>query len=451
MNYDEAVDYLYSLGHEMQAMKLGLDRIRRLAHACGDPQLRFPAVHIAGTNGKGSTAAMVAAIAHSSGLRTGLFTSPHLVEITERIEIDGRAIDKADFARLGSIVREAGERLVVDGEAAAAPTFFEQVTAIGYLYFAEREVDLTVLETGLGGRLDATNICRPVVTAITPVGADHQQYLGETLAEIAGEKAGILKPGVPLVLAPQRREAADTIVARAAQIQAPIIDFNSIWELIVSPGPVESVGCYRLYCRTANDVYETVLSLRGRHQAINAVVSILVAEQLALRGFPLAREAVATGLSNAQWPGRLELLETGWGRHILIDGAHNPDGARKLRAFLDEHFTGVCLTLVFGVMSDKALDEMAQVLFPAASVVVAAPIANPRAVAPERIAELAERRGCRAIVAESAGDAIEVAMRETAEAGVVCACGSLYLVGEISREVKPRNTRKKDAEIAEKI
>lgn len=442
MNYDEAVDYLYSLGHEMQAMKLGLDGIRRLARACVDPQLRFPAVHIAGTNGKGSTAAMVAAIARAAGLSTGLFTSPHLVEITERTQINGRAIEKDDFARLASIVRDAGERLVAEGELPAAPTFFEQVTAIGYLHFAEREVDLAVLETGLGGRLDATNICLPVVTAITPIGADHQQYLGETLAEIAGEKAGILKSGVPLVLAPQRPEAADAVLAHAAQIQVPVIGFNSIRELVVSPGPVESVGCYRLYCRTARDVYEMALSLRGRHQAINAVVSILVAEQLALCGFPVAGDAVNTGLSTAQWPGRLELRETSRGRHILIDGAHNPDGARKLRAFLDEHFTGVPLTLVFGVMSDKALDEMAQVLFPAASVVVAAPIANPRAVAPERIAELAGLHGCRAIVAESAVGAIKLAIGETAASGVVCACGSLYLIGEIRREEKPRNTRK---------
>src|SRR5262247_3839328 len=207
MNFEEATEYLYSLGNETLAMKLGLESVRALARALDDPQRKFPAIHIAGTNGKGSTAAMTASVLRAAGLRAGLYTSPHLVSITERIRIGDDEIAPDEFARLATDVRAAGERLVADSALPASPTFFEQVTMIAYLYFAEREVDLAVMEVGLGGRLDATNICEPVVTAITPIDFDHQNYLGDTLSSIAGEKAGIIKSGVPLVIAPQPGEA----------------------------------------------------------------------------------------------------------------------------------------------------------------------------------------------------------------------------------------------------
>src|SRR5262247_688932 len=223
MNFEEATEYLYSLGNETLAMKLGLESVRALARISNDPQKRFPAVHIAGTNGKGSTAAMTASVLRAAGLRVGLYTSPHLVSITERIRIGADEIAPGEFARLATDVRAAGERLVAENAAPAPPTFFEQVTMIAYLYFAERKVDLAVLEVGLGGRLDATNICEPVVTAITPVGFDHQKYLGDTLASIAGEKAGIVKPGVPVVIAPQSGEPMKTIAARCEELNAPMI------------------------------------------------------------------------------------------------------------------------------------------------------------------------------------------------------------------------------------
>src|SRR5262245_32750214 len=206
MSFEEAIKYLYSLGNETLAMKLGLESVRALAHALNDPQRRFPAIHIAGTNGKGSTSAMTASILRAAGLRAGLYTSPHLVSIAERIRIGDDEIAPDAFARLAAVVRAAGERLVAENALPAAPTFFEQMTMIAYLYFAERKVDLAVLEVGLGGRLDATNICEPIVTAITPVGFDHQKYLGDTLASIAGEKAGIVKPSAPVVVAPQSSE-----------------------------------------------------------------------------------------------------------------------------------------------------------------------------------------------------------------------------------------------------
>jgi len=428
MNYDEAVSYLYQLGHETLAMKLGLESVRRLASAAGDPQNKLPAVHIAGTNGKGSSAAMTAAIADAAGLRVGLYTSPHLVEITERIRIGGVDISAEDFARLAGDVRDTGERLVAAGDLPALPTFFEQVTVIGFLYFAEKEVDLAVLEVGLGGRLDATNICRPVVTAITPVGEDHQQYLGSSLASIAGEKAGIIKPSVPVVSSPQLPEVMEVIRARSAEVAAPLVSVEDLSVLTVARG---SDGFYSMHCKTERDVYDVSLTLRGRHQTTNAQTAIHIAEQLHSAGFAVEHPSIIAGLGQVVWPGRLEMVRTSAGRDLLLDGAHNPDGARCLRAFLDEQFSGVPLTMMFGAMSDKPLAEMAQILFPAATTVIATRIANPRTVEPLRIEELALGFNRSALRAESAAEALAVAERTTPAGGLICAAGSLYLVGEL--------------------
>src|SRR5215510_7208226 len=288
MNFEEATEYLYSLGNETLAMKLGLESVRALARSLDDPQRKFPAVHIAGTNGKGSTAAMTASVLRSAGLRAGLYTSPHLVSITERIRIEGDEIAPDEFARLATAVRAAGERLVAENILPAPPTFFEQVTMIAYLYFAERKVDLAVLEVGLGGRLDATNICEPVVTAITPVGFDHQKYLGDTLASIAGEKAGIVKPGVPVVVAPQSGEAMKTIAARCEELKAPMITPAPPFG-IEALSDDENIGRYRFRYRgwDDKDEYDLRLGLRGRHQITNAIVAIHIAELLRIAEFDI--------------------------------------------------------------------------------------------------------------------------------------------------------------------
>src|SRR5262245_4285301 len=259
MNFEEATEYLYSLGNETLAMKLGLESVRALASALDDPQRKFPAVHIAGTNGKGSTAAMTASVLRAAGLRPGLYTSPHLVSITERIRIGDDEIAPDEFERLATDVRAAGERLVAESALPAPPTFFEQVTMIAYLYFAERKLDLAVLEVGLGGRLDATNICEPVVTAITPVGFDHQKYLGDTLASIAGEKAGIVKPGAPVVVAPQSGEAMTAIIARCRELNAPMIETSD--PLDIEAAGDENIGRYRFRYRTRHDEYAVRLGL----------------------------------------------------------------------------------------------------------------------------------------------------------------------------------------------
>jgi dihydrofolate synthase / folylpolyglutamate synthase len=428
MNFEEATEYLYSLGNETLAMKLGLESVRALARALDDPQRKFPAVHIAGTNGKGSTAAMTASVLRAAGLRAGLYTSPHLVSITERIRVGADEIAPDEFARLATGVRATGERLVADNALPAPPTFFEQMTTIAYLYFAERKVDLAVLEVGLGGRLDATNICEPIVTAITPVGFDHQKYLGDTLASIAGEKAGIVKSGAPVVIAPQPSEAMNAIVARCEELNATMIATSDPFD-VEAAGDSENVGRYRFRYRAARDEYALRLRLRGRHQITNAAVAIHIAEQLQIAGFDIPQSAIVEGLNNAEWPGRLEMIRPSPSQSpLLLDGAHNAAGARALRDFLDEHFRVTPTTIIFGAMADKSIGEMGDVLFPAANQVIVTRIANPRAAEPSAIAEASHRDVIRI---ENAGEALEEALRNTPPDGLIVVCGSLFLVGEI--------------------
>lgn len=424
MNFAESVSYLYSLGNEVLAMKLGLETVQALASALDNPQQKFPAVHIAGTNGKGSTAAMMEAILRASGFRVGLYTSPHLISITERIRIDGINISEADFARLATLVRQAGETLVAQGRLPASPTFFEQVTMIGYLHFAERELDLAVLEVGMGGRLDATNICQPAVTAITPIGFDHQQYLGNTLAAIAGEKAGIIKANVPVIVAPQPDEAMQEIAARAKDQKAPLVSVAGE-SFALEPG---GAGQYRLRYRN----FDVLLNLRGRHQAENAMTAILIAEQLRQLGWKIDQQAIEKGLGSANWPGRLQLIESAnLPATILVDGAHNPAGAETLRNFLMENYSGVPITLIFGAMADKSAIEMAELLFPIAQHVILTQADNLRAASPQSIAEQTKTLRQDSICTETLAEALAKAYRLTPAGGLIVVCGSLYLAGEL--------------------
>jgi len=312
----------------------------------------------------------------------------------------------------------------------APPTFFEQVTMIAYLYFAERKVDLAVLEVGLGGRLDATNICEPVMTAITPVGFDHQKYLGDTLASIAGEKAGIVKPGAPVVIAPQSGEAMKVIAARCEEMNAPMIVTSDPFDIEAASG-AENIGRYRFRYRASLYEYALRLRLRGRHQITNAVVVIHIAEQLRIAGFDIPQPAIVEGLNNAEWPGRLEIIRPSSPQApLLLDGAHNADGARALRDFLDEHFRSTPITIIFGVMADKAIGEMGDLLFPAVNQVIGARISSPRAAEPSAIAEASHRDVIRI---ENAGEALDEALRITPPDGLIVVCGSLFLVGEITQ------------------
>jgi dihydrofolate synthase / folylpolyglutamate synthase len=444
MNFEEAVEYLYSLGHETLAMKLGLDTIRALAAVCGDPQRKFPAIHIAGTNGKGSTAAMTDAILRAAGYRVGLYTSPHLISITERVRVNGDEIAQDDFARRTSEVRAQCERLVAQGLLEAPATFFEQVTMLAFLYFAEREVDIAVLEVGMGGRFDATNICQPIVTAITSIGHDHQKHLGETLAEIAGEKAGIIKTAVPVVVAPQEEDAMMTVAARAIELHANLVSVEEMMrssDILHIDSPIDDgdaadislVGRYRIRYRTVLAEYDALLRLRGRHQAFNALTAIHIVEGLIGEGWDISPAAINGGLSRAEWPGRLEISNISQ-RLLLLDGAHNVEGARALRGFLAEHFSTKPITLIFGAMADKAIDEMGQLLFPIAQKIIVTRVENLRAAEPHRLQEIAAKWHENVICADDVEQALALAVNVTPQNGLICACGSLFLIGEIKGE-----------------
>jgi dihydrofolate synthase/folylpolyglutamate synthase len=436
MNFTEATTYLYSLGHETLAMKLGLESIRRLCRQLGNPQQQIAAVHIAGTNGKGSTSAMVEAIALQAGLRTGLYTSPHLEGITERIRVNGRNISQPDFARLAGVVRQASEQLITLHKLPAPPTFFEQVTAIALLWFRECQVDLAIMEVGLGGRLDATNVCVPLVCAITPISTDHQRYLGSTTVSIAMEKAGIIKSDAPVVLAQQDdwETVRSVVVKKCRENAAPLIDpaESGIEPEIYHAGN----GQYSFRYHTHSNSYNIQLNLAGRHQVINACTAILIAEQLQRRGMKLQKKDIEEGLNTVHWAGRLEMIEPATGRsRFLLDGAHNAAGARVLREFLLEHCRQP-LTLIFAVMTDKSLDEIAMLLFPLAQTVIVTHVDNQRAADPKMIVERFSDQGWRIQSTDTAAEAIEIAERITPTDGLICVCGSLYLIGEVKGLLK---------------
>ncbi len=429
MNFEEALAYLLSLGHETLALKLGLENTERLLEATGEPQQAFPKVQLAGTNGKGSTACMLDSIARAAGIRTGLYTSPHLVSITERISINGSHISEENFSRLTDEVREAALRLVETGALPALPTFFEHVTVIALRAFREARVELAILETGLGGRLDATTAACAEVVAITPIALDHQEYLGETLAEIAFEKAAIIRPNVAAIIAPQPAETMEVIQRRCAEcaVEPRLADVE------INITGADERGRVHVTFKTREDIYDDVrLNLPGRHQAINASVAIAVAETLRERGFRISREAIIAGLENARHPGRLEWREAQ--PAFLFDGAHNVDGARTLRAYLDE-FVKQPLTLIFGAMRDKNLSEMADALFPVAEQLVLTEMGNERTATKETLRQHASHHpdAGRVAYTNNVEEALRVAVAHTAHDGVICVTGSLYLIGEAQK------------------
>jgi dihydrofolate synthase/folylpolyglutamate synthase len=429
VNFDESLSYLLSLGHETTAIKLGLDNVTRLLHCLEDPQAHFPSVQIAGTNGKGSTAAMLESICRAARLRTGLYTSPHLVRINERIRTCGREIFREAFALHATRVREAAEE--VARESGALATFFEQVTAIALNAFREERVDIAILETGLGGRLDATTSARAATIAITPIALDHQEYLGDTLSEIAAEKAAIIRPGVrAAIIAPQELEAEAVILRRCREcgVEPRLVETDD-----VEVEDTDDDGRFRIRLRGAGveRASGVWLALRGRHQLTNAAVAVALAASLVEAGFQISREHIVKGLEQAEHAGRLE-LETYEGTSFLFDGAHNPAGASALRAYLDE-FAARPVTMVFGAMRDKALAEIGRILFPAASRLILTEPRNPRAATVEELlrAVPVPPSSSTIALAPSSRDALTLARTHTPPGGLVCVTGSLYLVGEV--------------------
>lgn len=399
-------------------IKPGLERMHVALEALGHPERRYRSLHVAGTNGKGSTCAFASTALRAAGHRVGLYTSPHLERVTERFQVNGAEISRE---LLGRRILEILERYPEAAGTPAPLTYFEFCTVIAFWHFAQEAVDFAVLETGLGGRLDATNTVSPLVTAITPISFDHMEYLGHTLGAIAGEKAGILKPGVPVVVSRQEPEALDAITRVAGQVGAPLLLEGR--DFALEPLPDGGLS----YQGPRWSLHGLSLSLRGPHQRQNAALALAALEQLDARGVPVPAEAASAGVSSARWPGRLE--EVSRQPAVVLDGAHNPGGVAVLLASLDSLYPGRRIHAVFGVVADKDRAPMMRALFPRCASVHLTPLDTPRSLAPERY--LDEARALCVDVRAYAGldDALAGAKALAMEGDVILCTGSLFLVG----------------------
>ncbi len=400
-------------------MKFGLGTSHALAESLGRPERAYATVLIAGTNGKGSVAAYVDAVLRASGLRVGRYTSPHLVRVHERIVVDGREIMGAALERAVSRVRSAAKRLVAARLIPAHPTYFEVLTLAAFDHFRRAHVDVAVLEVGLGGRLDATNISEPLVSAIVSIDRDHEAYLGTTLAAIAKEKAGVLRAGRPVVVGPLARPAALAVTREAQRLGARLVPARLGARASAGDG---DDGPFDVVTRRRR--YAGIVALPGRHQRDNALVAIRVLEELRDAGVGVDLRTVPRALADTAWPGRLQRLPG----DLLLDGAHNPAGARALAIYLRPRRPFV---LVFGAMSDKAVGAMARALFPLASHVILTRAPGRRAASPGQIAALAGIHGRRARLEPSLGRALRVARRLAPPGAPVVVAGSLYLIGAV--------------------
>ena len=401
-----ALSYLFDL--EQFGIKFGLDNITALVDRLGRPDRAFHSVHIAGTNGKGSVTAMIDAALRAAGYRSARYTSPHLIDIRERFVIDGRPVSAQALDAAIVAVRAAADSLRACGVLKADPTYFEVTTAVAFELFREAAVDIAVLEVGLGGRLDATNVVSPIVTAITTIAFDHEQYLGSTLADIAREKAGIIKPGVPVVVGDIEPEAMHVIEQIARDRGAPVVRARQDRGLAVG--------------------------LRGMHQLANAAVAVGVIDVLnglEPRVFAVPAAAVATGLAQPAWPGRLDLRQLSDGREILLDAAHNPAGARALASYLQ---TSATMPLVFAVMQDKDVGSMLQILLPAVDRLVLTRASNRRSADPAELARLARAIDPEMAVSIEPSPAAAIAAAWRMSPRIVAA-GSIFLLGDVMKEI----------------
>lgn len=412
-------DYLGGL--ERFGVKLGLDNIRVLLHRLGDPHRAFPSIHVAGTNGKGSVSAMLAEILARNGLRVGLYTSPHLVRVEERIRVNGRLIPDRDFRRLMGIFKAKTGDLLASKDLHASPTYFEILTAAALLYFREKRVDCAILEVGMGGRFDATNAVTPVVSVITTISRDHIEYLGTTLARIAFEKAGIIKPGVPVVSGVTAGPARAVIRRRARELNAPLI------EVFGPETSFQPLGKGVFLYRTGGDEYRLSPGLRGEHQGRNAAVAAAAARVL---DRPPGRKTIEAGIRSVRWEGRLELAALR--PAVYLDGAHNEAGAEALADFIRTSFSRPPV-LVFAMMRDKAIGRFARALFPFVGKVIATAIPYKRSARPEEILSRAPAFKRKIILEPDLCRALSLARRTAGPSGTVIVAGSLFLVGEAKK------------------
>jgi len=432
MNYSDCLRYLDSLGQEVHGLQWGLETITKVLVRLGNPHLKYPTAIVAGTNGKGSTAAMLASILSQAGYRTGLYTSPHLVRVNERMQVNGAEISDEDFAQAFTEVCQVVEGLLEEKALGQLPSFFEFLTATGFHYFAQAGVGFVVLEVGMGGRLDATNVTQPRVAVITNVGLDHVEFLGSSLAEIGREKAGVIKPGTPVVCGCEQGEASEVIRKRCAELGAELFEtgkFGWLW------GLQNLQGHYQFNLSLDADSFSSLGSpLLGRFQVKNAVAAVTAAWRLSRDGFQITPTAIVNGLQKTSWPGRLErVLEHPL---VLLDGAHNPAAARVLAEFIQEELGGRRLRLVYASMRDKAIGEISEILFPLAEEVYLTRPHLVRAATPEEILATAPYRPRRVVIEPEPSAAVAQACQASSNEDAVLIIGSLYLVGAIKKSLQ---------------
>ena len=426
MSFAETVDYLYRL--QQYGMKFGLDNIRMLMAALGNPQDAFRSVHIAGTNGKGSTAAMTESMLRTSGVTTGLFTSPHLVSFTERIRVNGREIPEADVVSLADAVRQAAAEIPD-----CSPTFFEVTTAIALLYFRKMQVDWAVIEVGMGGRLDATNIVMPEAVVITGIDMDHREFLGGTLQQIAAEKAGIIKQGRPVITALQQPGVTEVLERKAAEAGSALYAFGREFSAEIT---AEDLTGIRIDYQGVSSYRGLAVPLAGRHQAMNAAMAVRAVEEIS-RAYPALRCDIARGLGWVSWPGRLQFVK----EHppVLIDGAHNPRAATVLAAYLAKALDLYGrIILVMGIMADKDREGIMRPLLPLASEIIFTAPAYGRAASPEELAAEARSLGSLPKTAPTVSDALAMAEELATQGDLIVVTGSFYTIGEVQEALGQR-------------
>jgi dihydrofolate synthase/folylpolyglutamate synthase len=410
MNYPEAIQYLYGL--RLFGAKFGLENTFRLAARAGNPQDRLRFIHVAGTNGKGSTCAMLESIYRAAGLRVGLFTSPHLVSFRERIQVNRQLISEAEVVRLVEALQPWLKQFPADHH----PTFFEVVTVLALNFFAEQKCDLVIWETGLGGRLDATNIVTPLASVITNIQFDHQQWLGNTLEKITTEKAGIIKSGVPVITTVEEPEALAVIEKTAREKNAPLVKVGQASSLSPSQ-ETKKLETGKM----------PVLPLPGEHQKLNAALALATVETLQGK-IPVSDAAVCTGLETVNWPGRLQSITRDSGQKILLDGAHNVAGAKALLSALEKNFPVARRTLILGVLQDKDWRHICGTLAPMAARIFTVPVASERTADARELAAACRAANPTAEIAVC--DSLRRALDQAASDRFVVVAGSLYLVGE---------------------
>ncbi|HEV2273205.1 MAG TPA: folylpolyglutamate synthase/dihydrofolate synthase family protein [Acidobacteriaceae bacterium] len=458
MSYALAIERLAALGQELHTApgkprrKFELGHMRALMASLGDPQREFASILVAGTNGKGSTSATLASILAHAGYSTGLYTSPHLSRVNERVQVDGTPIPDEDFAALFFRVEKSASRLVRQGELPGLPSFFETVTAIGFSYFAQRRIHTAVLEVGMGGRLDATNIVEPLISIITDISLDHMEWLGSTIREIAKEKAGILRPHGVMVTLPQHPEANQALGEAAVALgvrgvnAAEYVPAQQIPQ--AQPGPEMPQASAapmrnRYSISTPAGRLEVDSPLSGAHQQRNLALAIAAAFELRNNhGYNISDGSIQAGIRETVWPGRLESLPGhGLRAPVLLDVGHNPAGAWALRSAVSHLDRGQPLTLVFGCLKDKPAGELAQILFPLFTHVVVTPVDSPRSAALSDLLAAAEATGSQAEAAADPLSALHRALSLTPAEGLVVITGSVYLVGQLRDELKSHDER----------